>query len=160
MNATRRLLPLLVLTAGFGCGGSEESRIKLVPVSGTITLNGKPLADATVTFQPAQTNADSTPGVDVTGPAGNYKLSWKSRSGIAPGKYTVIVAPPLTVPGGAKMPEEFKNDPLMAQLAQGITPADEKKQAGWTKSEFEAEVTDEGGIFEYDVKGGAPSAKK
>ena len=48
----RRVLGMCGLMAIVGCGG-----LKLVPVSGKVTLNGKPLAGAAVTF-----NADPAKG--------------------------------------------------------------------------------------------------
>ena len=137
----------LVLT---GCG-SEEVRIALVPVTGTVTLNGKPMADATIRFIPDASNAYSTPGVDATGPEGNYKIRFKSRSGLSPGKYKVMVTPALTSPT-AKVPDAFKDDPYMAQLSVGGSPDQAKDKSAGEQSEFEAEVTSSGGVFDFDVK--------
>src|SRR4051794_11871782 len=96
------LVSILALIPGAlaGCGsGDETARIKLVPVSGTVTFNGKPLEGATVTFSPDSSNQDQTPGGDVTGPEGNYKAMFRGRSGLAPGKYHVLVSKTL-LPGG------------------------------------------------------------
>src|SRR5438105_558805 len=109
------------------CGSGDETRsFKLVPVSGTVTLNGKPLAGATVVFAPEAANKPSTPGSDTTGPEGNYKLMYRNRSGVAPGKYKVTVAMPLKTSGVVN--ESFKDDPYMAQLAAGGAAAPDKKK--------------------------------
>jgi len=150
MRRTHIAAPL-ILVALVGCG-SEEDRIKLVPVKGTVTQNGEPLAGATITFVPDASNADSTPGVDATGPEGNYMAKFKSRTGLAPGKYRVTVMPPLVMPSGAKVPEEFKDDPYMAQMAMGIDPGAPTEGVAGEQSEFEAEVPPEGGTFDFDVK--------
>jgi len=152
MISMRRIVPLTLLVLA-GCG-TEEDRIDLVPVSGTITQNGKPMAGATVSFIPDAANPVSTPGVDSTGPEGNYKIMFKHRSGLAPGKYRVVVEPGLEAPGGGKVPEEFADDPYMAQMSLGVIPGEKKQgEAAGTKNEFEAEVTDgEDNVFEFDVK--------
>src|SRR4051812_11343260 len=62
-----------------GCGGSDVS---LVPVSGTVTLEGKPLAGAQISFAPESRNAQGTPGTDITGSSGYYKvMTAKGRTG-------------------------------------------------------------------------------
>jgi hypothetical protein len=142
------LIAPLALAGLAGCGPG----VKLVPVSGTITRDGKPMADASVTFLPDPGNKDNTPGVAATGPDGGYRLKWQDRRGVAPGKYKVTVTPPLAVPGGAKVPDDLKDDPYMAQLAIG-TGAPGAKKAAEVKGEFEAEVGDGGGAFNFDVKG-------
>jgi hypothetical protein len=56
-----------------GCGGNE----KLAPVSGTVKLNGKPVADVEVIFQPIAGEAVNSPGpaaFGVTDSEGKYKL--------------------------------------------------------------------------------------
>lgn len=139
-----------------GCG-SEEDRIALVPVTGTVTLNGKPMADATIRFMPDASNAVSTPGVDATGPEGNYKARYKSRFGLSPGKYKVTITPALTTPT-SKVPDAFKDDPYMAQLAVGGSPDQPKDKSAGEQSEFEAEVTASGGPYDFDVKKAAAKA--
>jgi hypothetical protein len=44
-----RFLLVGLLALGVGCGGSSK---KIVPVTGKVTLNGKPLVGASVQFQP------------------------------------------------------------------------------------------------------------
>jgi hypothetical protein len=144
----------IALAGLIGCGDPDD-RISLVPVTGTVTLNGKPLADARVTFLPDPANKSNTPGTDSTGPNGNYKLRFKSRSGIAPGKYKVEIEPPLVMSGGVPVPEAFKDDPLMLQKAEearNINKRGSAKKAAGSKSQFEAEVPDAGGEFDFDVK--------
>jgi len=133
-----------------GCG---ESGPKLVPVSGTVTLNGKPLEGASIAFQP--TSQDGIPAGDVTGPDGNYKAITKGRSGVMPGKYKVVVTKSLIDP--AKIRPEFKDDPSMAQLSlgpmEGKTEVQRKKEQ--LEGTFEREIPPEGGVQDFDVKGKA-----
>jgi len=60
-----------IAVAASGCGGHG----KIAPVSGTVTLNGKPVADVAVTFQPMLVDGNINPGPSafgVTGPDGRY----------------------------------------------------------------------------------------
>lgn len=152
----RRLLVALALAGLVGCG-SDEDRIKLVPVTGTVTLNGKPLADAMVNFVPAEASGPSTPGVDSTGPMGNYKLMFKGRSGVAPGKYKVTITPADETASAANVPEAFKDDPAMLGFANDARQKSGSKGPAGTKTEFDAEVPAEGGVLDFDVKSGKPA---
>src|ERR1700730_12691428 len=64
-----------------GCG---EAAPKIVPVSGVVTLNGKPLANATVTFAPiakeGESNAAGDGSIGKTHANGEYPLP-TSRGG-------------------------------------------------------------------------------
>lgn len=50
---------LLALSVFAGC---ENPDYTIVPVSGTVTLNAKPLADASIGFEPIGSSSDPTPG--------------------------------------------------------------------------------------------------
>ena len=163
MKWLRTVVPM-VLAGVVGCGGSEEDSFTLVPVKGTITRNGKALAGAKVSFVPDQGNKQSTPGVDETGPEGNYMLKFKNRTGIAPGKYKMIITPGVVMPSGAKVPEEFKDDPMMAEMAAGIgTGHTASKSAAAKKaaeqpdppSEYNVEVGPKGDVIDQDIKAAA-----
>ena len=80
------LLSLLV-----GCG---QPAYKLAPVSGTVTLDGEPLADGVVNFQPkGQTGKAAAPGsVGRTDSAGNYQLTTiYDEPGASPGFHKVKI---------------------------------------------------------------------
>jgi len=53
----RLIFPILI-SVGFACGCGSY---KLAPVSGQVTVNGKPLPNAAVIFQPKRAKT-STPG--------------------------------------------------------------------------------------------------
>jgi hypothetical protein len=148
----------LVAVAGLiGCG-SDEDRIQLVRVTGTITKDGKPLPSAKVTYFPEAGNKDATPGVDETGADGNYMVKFKGRTGVAPGKYKVTITPAVETPVDSKVPDEIKNDPMMmltGQEARGLSKkaarAEPKKVE--LKNEFPAEVPDQASVtLDFDVK--------
>jgi hypothetical protein len=92
MTARWPLLALVFLLSG--CGGAH----KPVPVSGKVTLDGKPLADATLMFVPvtgALGGSDPPPSsVGTTGDDGNYSLVLNTnakKKGAVPGKHRVII---------------------------------------------------------------------
>lgn len=89
----RRFSPVaLVAALATGCGsGDETDYYALTPVTGTVTVDGEPLAGAKVIFAP-QGNVPDTPGSDVTGKSGNYKIMYRGRAGVAKGKYSVSIS--------------------------------------------------------------------
>jgi hypothetical protein len=91
---TRRLLLFeLVMALAAGCGGNG-----VVPVEGTVTLDGKPLADANIVL--AQLRAtDPGPFVGKTDAEGKFTLGATTSpgSGAAVGEYRLMIT---TVTGG------------------------------------------------------------
>ena len=86
---TRLALGLALLLA-LGCGGR-----KFVPVSGKVTLNGQPLAGATVSFQPiAEGSVEAAAGsVGKTDAQGEYTLTASTgQGGAAVGKHRVMIS--------------------------------------------------------------------
>jgi len=71
-----RTLSLIVTALGLlqGCGGD----MKVAPVSGTITLDGQPLDQASVVFQPDQ---GGRPSFGVTDKDGAYTLAYSMNEG-------------------------------------------------------------------------------
>jgi hypothetical protein len=89
-----RRLPTVVVLAilSAGCGGQSY---KTAPVSGKVTLNGKPLADAAVMFQPIASGSISAgPGSEGrTDAEGRYTLSiiGTKKQGAVLGKHKVRI---------------------------------------------------------------------
>jgi hypothetical protein len=116
---TRRFAPFALLLLA-GCNSTDPS---LVPVSGTVTLDGRPLANATVTFIPK----DGTPGfggVGKTDAAGKYKLkgSRDDANGIPPGEYRVVISKRL-MPDGSEVPAEDHTPPMNSPARESVPPA-------------------------------------
>jgi hypothetical protein len=159
MTRFPRIAVLLALAAfsGWGCT-DEEAAIKLVKVTGTVTRNGKPLSDAQVSFIPDGGNKSSTPGLDATGSEGNYMVTFKGRTGVAAGKYKVIITAPVELPPGLANDPALAKQPYMAQVARESKTATKKKSAEVkreaAKSEFDREVEDQasGVVLDFDVK--------
>jgi hypothetical protein len=138
-----------------GCGAGPN----LLPVTGTVTLNGKPLEGATVTFYPDDGNSVKTTGHDTTGPEGNYKLSSGERFGVAAGKYKVIISK-LAAKPGVTIPDEFKKDPVMAKMAgltkESLPPSVSDAAEGTYTREVKQGAEN---VFEFDVKASAKTTK-
>src|SRR5262249_29795995 len=86
------VFPVLTL-AGLACGCGSY---KLAPVSGQVTLNGKPLPNAAVIFQPKR-SATSTPGPGSYGKTdeqGRYSLRivGQDRPGAVVGMHQVSIS--------------------------------------------------------------------
>lgn len=89
----------LVAAAAAGCGGGGGGP-PLGRVSGVVTLDGQPLADATVTFTPAT----GRPSQGVTGSDGRYTLAYTAEQpGAMLGDHVVRISTEGYVerPGGA-----------------------------------------------------------
>ena len=77
----------LMLVVLAGCGGRATSR-EVVAVRGTVTIDGKPLPDALVEFEPQS----GRPSSAVTDAQGNYELLYsQSKKGAVAGTHTVKI---------------------------------------------------------------------
>ena len=109
------LFALAVVVAGCGV----QSRTS--PVSGVVTLDGKPLAGASLHFVPQGSGRDSTGESDASG---QFTMStFKPRDGVVPGTYKVVVSPST---GPADTTQYATPDEAMAAAAKA--PA--KKPSG------------------------------
>lgn len=87
----RLILSIIVCGALCSCqdSGVDPDRPQVVPVSGTITYQGKPLPEAVVTYYPV-TGEQSAFGR--TDEAGHYVLTtFESNDGAVAGDYSVVV---------------------------------------------------------------------
>jgi len=98
----------LALLAACGCGGGSSH--KIAHVSGKVTLNGKPLANATVNFQPFPPEGSIDAGeasVGKTNENGEFTLSTlKGSKGAQVGKHHVLIMSQFT-----KAPEDDSRPP-------------------------------------------------
>ncbi len=92
--ASASLLLLLAALLTAGCGGADED---LASVEGRITLNGEPLADARVEFDPITEEADfgkstGSSSMAMTDANGRYTLQYTAEhDGALVGKHTVRI---------------------------------------------------------------------
>lgn len=91
MFSALRSLTILafVAAASVGCGGAPSDQPELASVSGTVTKDGQPLANAIVTFTPEK-GRQSTGETDSSG---YYSLMYTiDAEGAVPGKHAVVVS--------------------------------------------------------------------
>src|SRR5436190_10160291 len=88
-NAQFVVLLIIVAQASAGCTGVGGT----VPVEGKVTLDKKPVANATVMFAPTKANGPG-PFVGTTDDQGQFKLGLlnSSRAGAVVGGYIVTIA--------------------------------------------------------------------
>jgi len=85
-----------------GCGGPNAAK-----VAGRVTLDGQPLANATVTFHPVGKAGAIAYGT--TDADGRYELATGSDAGLTPGEYNATVLATVEVaPAGALAETTFK----------------------------------------------------
>ena len=93
MSIVSRCVPLLIAATLAGCGGSD---LELAEVQGVVTLDGKPLPNAVLTFTPKE---EGPSGVGKTNAEGEYQLMTATKLGAVPGEHTVsIIAVPEPAP--------------------------------------------------------------
>lgn len=98
----RTLFMALVAATGVGCGSGEPAP-KLVSVSGTITLDGKPLDGATLAFIPSKSR-QVQPSWAYTDAAGKYALKTpEGNSGVQEGEYRIVISK-LVMHDGSPIP--------------------------------------------------------
>jgi hypothetical protein len=81
-------IPLLALAFVGGCAADEYRELGLIDVSGTVTLDGKPLPGAKVSF----VSDDKRSAIGVTDASGHYRLMYDSKkAGVMPGPKIVRI---------------------------------------------------------------------
>ena len=141
MIASRILLILLAFSTVAGCGDG------LATVSGTITLNGEPIAGGprmygTVSFYPE--SGSGAPAVGIIDESGRYTLKTGAQSGVEPGAYLVgIAVKKVTIPA----------DPNAMPQPTLITP---KKYASVTESGLREEVNPGANTFDFALSSNQP----
>ncbi len=132
----RRALLAALCAPLLGCGSN------LALVSGTVTLDGRPLAGSqqlrgTVQFSPE--DGHGTPAVGYLDENGRYSLSSGSRVGALPGKYLVSISATEIIP------------PKIEGAAPSGRLATPPKYANAKNSGLTAEVTPGNNRFDYSL---------
>jgi len=116
-SAGPRIVPaILVVLAAAGCQ-------RIVDVTGTVTLDGKPARGVIVVFDPPTT--DRPRGVASTDEQGVYRLRRLgpgSKPGVPTGSYTVKVMSDMDNPGGGRIPEKYYRDSPLSRDVSGPSP--------------------------------------
>lgn len=104
---------LLCVAAGCGKGTGPE----LASVSGKVTLNGKPIPRARITFVP---NGKGSPSYGATDAQGSYRLDYsRARSGARVGPHSVRIEEPEIAVGDDG---PAKAEPSLAIPAEYLKP--------------------------------------
>ncbi len=124
----------IVLLSAIGCGDGDAPAI--TPVSGRVTLNGRPVpGSAVIDF----TSAEGFSSAYAIESDGTFTLGSEHGAGIPPGTYKVSIKPSLPGPG-------TKNNPI------ADTSYIPMKYRRLDTSGFEAVVTEDGnGSFDFDM---------
>jgi hypothetical protein len=133
----------LVLVAG-GCGGSKPAT---APVSGTVLLDGKPVAEAAVLFEPAGGGVPARGSTDATG---RFSLSTFTRGdGALPGRHRVAISK-MTM-AGIKA-DDFGLEDSSAAPASPPKSAIPRRYADPATSGLEATVEPGGANVEFSLE--------
>ena len=128
---TLLIVALLALTVALpACGGKKV--IKTQPVTGTVTLDGSPLADANVIFTP--TGDGGSPASGKTDASGVYKLQTAqgaAGAGTTEGNYVVTVTCNKVVKEAER---DSEGEVIREEETQNIVPAKygDQKKSGLT----------------------------
>jgi hypothetical protein len=132
----RHVTAVALLCALFATG-CESRPYGLAPVSGVVTLDGKPVPGSSVSFQPQGTSTNPGPGsVGKCDESGRYELETIRREpGAVPGPHAVrIYSPKKAVVGESAPPEKelfppkynFQTELTFTVPEEGTTAADFK----------------------------------
>jgi hypothetical protein len=104
----RSALGITLLAAVAGCGGGGGT-ISTAPVSGVVTLNGEPLANASISFQPIASGNPGPPSSDKTDEEGNFTLHFADgKEGAVVGKHKVLISTRKMAPSGPNSDSEVE----------------------------------------------------
>ena len=134
---------LVVASFALGCdGGAGEASA----VSGLVTLDGKPLAGAGVTFEPAL-KTSGRGAVGISGPDGKFIAKPPGRKDeLAAGKYKVIVSR-YVLPDGAVFEPNDTTSPLSVGASEQLPP----RYSDPERTELTAELPAGGGTVNFEL---------
>jgi hypothetical protein len=139
-----------------GCGGGDPP---LVPVSGIVTLNGKPFPQAGILFVPDPGNPWITEGRATTDLDGKFQVLNGNRAGLTPGKYQVTISDKAAT-STVSDSEGVGDDPFMKEAMEQAreegrrrpAPRAASKKAEPLRETFGTEIIADRKTYEYDVK--------
>lgn len=139
-----RLCFATVLLLNAGCG---DGRPTLVPVTGTVTLNGQPVDGALVGFEPQGIEGYNRPSIATTDAQGKFVVgTYDKADGMPKGSYKVSVLKKDPI---GKLPENFNTEDTAAN------PQPVKYQ--WTVPQKYSSTADSGLTVEVTSDGLNPS---
>ncbi len=140
------VVPLLLMFGVVGCGGDNLPR---EAISGTVTVDGKPLKAGVITFVPNAPDIPTQAGAAVV--EGKYTI--ERAQGLVPGKYKVVVSSG----GGDEANAEKQVDHVTDMPGMPPVPAKETIPSTYgANSILEANVTAGGSNqFDFNLVAGA-----
>jgi hypothetical protein len=151
LSMSRWLVLAVTAALAVGCGGEDIPT--LVPVSGTVSMDGKPIAGASVEFIPLDPKQPQTAGGATTDQSGKYIAMYRGNPGLSPGKYKVNVQKAAS-PDSSKTAGGIEKDPYMAKLSADAGKVETKVRKE-IKAELNRVVPDAGGVVDLELKGDA-----
>ena len=147
------LLTLLFLLMVVNMSGCSDGRSNTEHVSGVITLDGVPLADAAVGFGPKVAGQGAV-GFARTNEKGEYILqamNGRPDAGTLPGEYAVTVAKYKLVPTGKKETDSNTGE-VRDEMASVFIFPEMKVYADAATTPFSVTVVKGKNRFDFDVK--------
>lgn len=135
----------LLISLCLGCGRqqSDYSQLKLVNATGTVTLDGQPLAGAVITFDAP----DGQFSFGQTDSGGNYSLQLDSEQrGVTPGEKTIRISTTRKILG-LNATEGGEDDPSQSKSAEEKVPDKYNKN-----SELKITVSSDKSRYDFDLK--------
>lgn len=133
--------------AGCGAKGVVPPDPSVV-VTGVVTMDGEPLAKATVRFVPKEGAKQGYGGSGVTDSAGKYELrslvGQEAAVGTPPGKYTVIITKMIKPDGSVA---DMMEPPMMSAARESIP----LKYSDTASSILSETVSSSGGTFNFEL---------
>jgi hypothetical protein len=117
----RKLSGVLLLCL-LGCSSGAADAPALYPVTGTLKVGGKPLADVSVQLAPVDAKSKARPGIGNTDAEGKFTIRTNGDKGAVSGKYKVVLST-----GSAKQEQDTiedaikKQQEMMQRMKQGMT---------------------------------------
>ncbi len=134
----RILVPFVLLSI---CSGCNDSRFKIVPVSGVVTIDGKPIESAFVSFDPRSTSEDGIAGPGSFGRTdaeGRYKLTTYDRqNGAVHATHRVAIRTMIAEDGPDGNPRIVRRELLPPKFHQRSTLTFEVEDEGTDQANFD-----------------------
>ena len=135
-KAWQALLAGSLLLVFAGCGPAEGP-----PVKGKVTLDGQPLADAHVIFEPMGKDVELGGGRAKTGPGGEFEFIPDETTGqtLAPGQYAVVISKKVDKQGNIPNEEDFGQLEAAGMLRESLPVRYSQRSETTLAAEIKAE---------------------
>lgn len=145
------VLASATMLLGCGSGLATDYRdLGLVPVSGTVTLDGQPVEGAVVFFE----SPDLTQSYATTDREGNYQMKFNSEQmGVTPGEKIVRISTTASTGEVEEIEEEDEEDFDPRKKKKPTGPADRIPATYNTESKITVNVSSENATFNFSLNG-------